>query len=323
MKILSKISALFIAAGLFFASCSKENVDVMNVEDPNFRPDTVDVNPLLKNMNSFSNDTIYLSCIAIPFPVDFKQMSGNTITLSNQSDFQAAMLNPDSLVDFVYPFLTVVKGSPVVINKPDDLVSALILCSSGTATCSDYQAHALLFYSALNIFTVNRYDYSINYPVDLIINGQTITLNQDSDYLPAIGNNPARIPDADLVYPVSVSQFGQTITMNSDQEVCDFHETLNEDCVNKPAHIQFFFNEGGGTPISCAYFISYPVDVDFNGTQLTMQSQSDYTTLLNGNPNVYSGLTLVYPVNATKIENGQQLSFSSDADVCQYLDTCF
>jgi hypothetical protein len=105
--------------------------------------------------------------------------------------------------------------------------------------------------------------------------------------------------------------------------VCDFAETLNEDCVNKPDHILFFFNEGGGLPSSCTYLIDYPIQVNYNGNVINIPSFSDYTALLNSDPNVYSGLSLVYPVSANKFDNGQQLTFTADGEICQYLNFCF
>jgi hypothetical protein len=196
------------------------------------------------------------------------------------------------------------------------------MCDTATVTCADLDAHMLLFYNALNIFTINRYPFTINYPVQMEVNGLVVTLNQDSDYLPAIGGNPMRPDSATLVYPITIQQFGQTIVLNSDQDVCDFHATLDENCSNKPGHIQFFFNGGSGTPSTCAYFINFPVQGVYNGTILTFQNYTDYTTLLMNDPNVLNGLSLIFPVSIEKYSNGQNLSFNSNADICQYLNTC-
>jgi len=319
MKHLINLGVLAILTALFFSSCEKENVDQIIVD---YSPDTVDINPLLRQMMTF-NDTIFITCVGIPYPVEFEQMSGNIITVNDSTDLYAASVNPDSIVDFVYPFQAVVNNNTVIINNIQDLVEEIVICNSVIPSCGDFDAHVLLFYKALNIFSTTKYLFTINYPVQLVVNGQTVTLNQNSDYIPAIGGNPSRPDEAALVYPITVKQFGQTLTFNSDQDVCDFHDTFSENCTNKPEHVQFFFNEGGGTPITCAYFINYPVQVNYNGAQLNIQSFSDYTTLLNNDPNVLSGLSLVYPVSATKFQNGQQLTFSANGDICQYLDNCF
>ena len=320
MKHLIKLGALALAMAFSFASCKKENKDEIIV---NYSPDTVEVNPIIKRTQSFSADTLHISCVAIPYPIDFKQASGKKLTIKDSSDYNAALTNPDSIVDFVYPMKAMVKGTPTTISNVEDLMTAIVFCDSRIPTCADFDAHMLLFYKALNIFTNNKYEFTINYPVQVVVNGQTITLKENSDYIPAIGGNPSRPEKATLVYPITIKQFGQTITLNSDQDVCDFHSTLSENCTNKPAHIQFFFNEGGGTPISCAYYITYPVQVDYKGNRYTIKSRGEYTTLLNNDPDAYKGLSLVLPVKATKFQNRQSLIFQANNDICQYLDNCF
>jgi hypothetical protein len=228
----------------------------------------------------------------------------------------------DSLVDFVYPFTAISNNSVFQIGEIDDLALALIACASTTLDCSDLDAHVLLFFNALNILTTNNYVYEINYPVTLLVEGNQVVINSDSQYLPAIGGSPFSYLETELVYPITITQFGRDIILNSDADVCQFNETLSEACVNKPPHIQFFFNEGGGTPLNCAYFISYPVEIVSNNDTLQIQTRDDYLNELNSSPNAYGDIELVYPVGATKFVDGQQLSFGADADICQYLNNC-
>lgn len=320
MKNLIRLGALALTLAITFGSCKKENKDEIIV---NYSPETVDVNPIIKRMQSFSADTLYISCVAIPYPIEFKQVSGKKLIVNDSAGLNAMYSNADSVVDFVYPFKAVVKGNSTTIGNVEELMNAIVFCDSRQATCADYDAHMLLFYNALNIFTTNKYVYTINYPVTVVVNGKNITLDQDDDYIPAIGGNPSRPEKATLVYPITIKQFGQTITLNNDQEVCDFHTTLSENCISKPAHIQFFFNEGGGTRISCAYFIHYPVQVDYKGKRYDIKNRGEYTSLLNNDTEVYKGLNLVYPVKATKFQNGTQLTFKANGDICTYLDNCF
>lgn len=315
---------LFILALAFFlaltaSSCEKNNVDKIIVD---YSPDTVDFNPFLNKMQLFSSDTLYMSCLAIPYPIDFMRMSGTALTVNDSSDLTLALVSPDSITDFVYPLQVYSRGASKTVNSIQELATELVWCDTTTVTCADLEAHVLLFFNGLNIFTINKYPYTINYPVQMLVNNQVVTLNQDSDYLPAIGGNPMRPDSANLVYPITIQQFGQTIVLNSDQDVCNFYATLDESCGNKPGHIQFFFNEGPGSAISCTYFINFPVQATYNGSVLTFQSRQDYTTLLTSDPNAYNGLSLVFPVTAERYQNGQTLSFTSDADICQYLTTC-
>ena len=322
MKILNKIILPALMMALLFASCRKDDVDEITSAPPSYSVDTIGVNPMLNRLKSSSTDTIQISCVKIPLPVTFRQASGSSITVNNQQEFDAAQLNPDSLVDFIYPFNSIVNGSNFSITVIDDLALAVVTCSSRPTTCADLDAHVLLFYNALNLYSVNKYVYTINYPVTVIVDGVSIVLNNDDDYLSAIGGDPSRPKDAQLVYPITVNQFGRTITLNNDDDVCQFYFTLFEPCVNKPPHIQFFFNEGPGTPGNCTYFINYPLTVNMNGNPMNIVDRDAYLNLLNSSPNAYNGISLVYPVSAQRFNNNQNLVFISASDICQYLDTC-
>lgn len=326
MKILSKITfwALFMA--ILFSACDRENMDEIIPAKPQYQIDTISVNPLIYRLNSSSPDSINISCVSIPLPVDFLQASGNTVTVNTETELDSVSLLPDSLVDFVYPLDGYIGTNVITFQQIEDFIPALQTCGSividTTVSCSDLKPHVLLFFNGLNIFTLNRYVYEINYPVTLVVNGTQVVLNQDGDYLPAIGGSPSNLPPTDLVYPITITQFGRDIVLNSDNDVCAFYQTLDEPCANKPAHIQFFFNEGPGRPINCTYFIDYPVDIISNGVTIQIQTRDDYLNELNSSPNAYSDIDLVYPVTASEFVSGQQISFGSAADICQYYDNC-
>lgn len=322
MKIANKISVLTLFVAILFSACRKNNFDEIITKDPGYKIDTIDVNPLLRDLRVLTPDTLYIDCVRIPFPVELLQASGNTITINSEAELDAAIMLADSIVDFVYPFEAVSNNVVTQIEKVEDLAVALTLCASTPVDCLDQDAHVLLFFNGLNILTLNRYVYDINYPVTLIVEGNQVVINNDDEYLPAVGGSPFNLLKTELVYPITVTQFGQNIVLNSDADVCQFYKTLDEPCGNKPSHIQFFFNEGPGTPINCTYFINYPLEVNLNGNTIQIQSRNDYLDLLNSSPFAYNGIELVYPVNVSKYIGSQQVIFGSDADICQYLDNC-
>ncbi len=147
-----------------------------------------------------------------------------------------------------------------------------------------------------------------------------MVVNSEDEYITAIGGNPSRFLDVEIVYPVTITQFGQTIVLNDDGDVCDFYNTLREDCANKPAHIQFFYNEGPGTPINCAYFIEYPVKITLLGTTIEIQDRQQYRDLLNASPNALNGIELVYPVSVYQVQDDDKFTFDADAEICDYLE---
>lgn len=312
-----------LGVALLFSSCQKENIDRIVTEDPNYQPEELTVNSLLDKMRSLSADSINLDCMSIPLPIEFLQASGNVITITANTDLDSVAALNDTVVDFVYPFTAYVDNDPISINSLEDLFLTLISCDPVVlGPCADTDAHILLFFNALNIFSVNNYEYDINYPVTIIVQGNPIILNEDDDYLPAIGGSPFQPLPTELSYPITITQFGRNIILNSDAEVCDFYQTLDEDCSNKPAHIQYFFNEGPGMPMGCTYFVDYPVMVQINGSTQTMMDRDDYLNTLNASPSAYNDIKLIYPVSITRFNDNQQISFNSDSDICNYLDNC-
>ena len=330
MKIITKISLFILLGAILFTACEKENVDEIVPREPDYQidtvevnPDTVEVNPLVRDLKTNSSNAIILDCIRIPFPVEFLQASGNTIIVNNEDEFDDATMLADSIVDFVYPFEALDEDdNEIIIEEIEDLAMALTACVIGPPDPCDEitPAHVLLFYNAFNIFTINQYEFEVEFPFTLIVEGNEVVVNNENEYIPAIGGNPSRFLDVEIKYPVTITQFGQEIILTSDDDVCQFYKTLGEPCENKPAHIQFFFNEGGGTPVNCAYFIDYPVEIILDGAQLQIQDGQQYRDELNASPDALDNIELVYPVTIYQFEDGDEITFEEDADICDYLD---
>ncbi|MEO1438480.1 MAG: hypothetical protein AAFV80_23275 [Bacteroidota bacterium] len=318
MNTIHKIGLLAIFMGFLLTACQKENIDEIIPEEPIIVTDTIEVNPLVKQLSASANDALVIDCISIPLPIDFLTASGDVITVYSEADLDS------TIVDFVYPFDVENTNSDTVLQiaTVEELVLAITDCSTTLPECTDADAHVLLFFNALDILTINIYEYDVNYPVDLIVEGVQVTINSDDEYLPAVGGSPFDLLETELVYPITITQFGEDITLNNDGEVCQFYETLDEPCENKPAHIQFFFNEGGGVPVNCAYFINYPVEITSNGSTLTIAAPSDYLNELNASPTAFDDFELVYPASITNFNSGDQIVFNTDADICLYLDNC-
>jgi hypothetical protein len=321
MQILSKLSLFVLFFGIVLTSCQKENIDEIITQDPNYIPDTIAVNPFFTEFRSISQDSLNIDCMSIPYPIEFLRASGNTVTVNSEDELEAVSMQQDSLVDFVYPFSAFVNNTEFTISNVEDIGVAILPCFEREYECGDVEPHVLLFYRALNLFTRNKYEYKINYPVTLVIEGNQVVINNDSEYVPAIGGNPSRFPKGQLVYPITVTQFGRDIVLNSDQDVCAFSEVQSEACQNKPAHIQFFFNEGPG-PINCAYLIEFPVTITMSGTSINVQNREAYRDILNSSSSAYDNIQLVYPVSIWRITSEQELTFNADADICQYLNNC-
>ena len=154
----------------------------------------------------------------------------------------------------------------------------------------------------------------------MIVDGSEVEVNNEDEYIQAIGGNPSRFGDVEIVYPVNITQFGQEISLNSDQDVCEFWETLVAPCEERPAHIQFFFNEGGGVPSNCAYYIDFPVTIELDGMPIQIQTNADYQSELNASPDAFDGIELVYPLTVIQFQDGDEITFASDDDICDYFN---
>jgi len=280
--------------------------------------------PLFTGANGNSGDPF--DCFSFIYPIDVLIIEPDTITTVNDEDELVLLSMAGDSFELIYPVdIQDSTGMVTTLDSDMDLGLAFIDCWGFIDTTSvdpcDVEAHILLFFNGLNILTTNHYTYEMNYPITIEVNGTQVVLNEDDDYLPAIGGSPFSPESAVIVYPVSVTQFGQSIEMNNDQEVCDFVGTLSEPCINKPAHVQLFHNTFG-VPISCSFGVEFPMNLERNGVQITILNSDDYFAELN-TPGAYDELTLEYPVSVLKYDNGLTITFQSDTDVCDYLDNCF
>lgn len=281
--------------------------------------------PLARGINGSSAHPF--DCFDFVYPLDVRIIeSGTIVTINNENDLVHQSLSGED-AEFIYPLdIEDEFGVVTTINSELDFIQVFIACdiiiidTTTTNPCNFAEAHILLFFNGLNIFSTNNYKYTFNYPITLIVEGTPVVLNSDADYIPAIGS-PSRPKSAEIQYPVSVRQFGRTIILNNDKDVCDFYNTREEPCSNKPAHIQLFHNTVG-VPLTCGFFVDFPVTLTRNGVQLTFDDRNEYLAELD-TPGAYDDLEIVYPVSVEKVNNGQKVTFNSDSDICDYLDNCF
>jgi hypothetical protein len=265
-------------------------------------------------------------CFTFVYPIDVLIIVPDTVATINSEDELVQLCLSGVEYELLFPVDVIDQaGNRRTLNDVMDLFNVYVDCGiividTTSGPCAHVEAHVLLFFNGLDIFTRNPYEYDFNYPITLVVEGIQVVLNSDDDYIPAIGGDPSRYKSAEIVYPVSVVQFGRTLVFNNDDDVCAFYETLSEPCSNKPAHIQFLHNTVG-VPIDCAFFVNYPFDVDINGTVITLNNRDEYKAELN-KTGAYDDIELVYPVTASKITNGQQITFNSDSEICDYINIC-
>ena len=156
--------ALLLFAGLFMVSCDKENVDVVIPDEPDYTPDTVQVNNLFKAVDPGS-DALSMDCIQIPFPIEFEQQSGGTVLINSLPEYEAALdlQGEDRIVDFVFPLLVSDKdGNPHQVNNNSELGTDFSSC----VPTSGWEASTTSM-GLLPAFLFEALCFDIVYPVNL------------------------------------------------------------------------------------------------------------------------------------------------------------
>ncbi len=164
--------------------------------------------------------------LAIQYPYNVITEDGESITVENENQ-EAALILSGQEYTIQYPFNLVDEtGGVTTINNETEFILLILPCLitvEDPAEPCDTEAHVLLFFNAHNIFTIFDCPFDINYPVDVTVDGATVTLNDVYDYFDETGA-PSNIGDVELIYPitVTVAADGSNVELNSDQDVCDF-----------------------------------------------------------------------------------------------------
>lgn len=172
------------------------------------------------------------SCYTINYPAQV-QAEGVTYTLNSTSDYfevysmYATQINA---IDLIYPIsvTNTESGTENTLNNRDEICDYVNACFEDDDTgCDntsddDQTVHIGLFFSAYNIFSVFDCPFDFEYPVQIEIEGTLYDINNDADYINAIGS-PFSPGEATLIFPITVvEENGNTETLNSNADVCSF-----------------------------------------------------------------------------------------------------
>ena len=268
-------------------------------------------------------EVIGFGCLTIQYPFDVATSDGTIITINNEDEYVALLMSgADSEIQFPFS-LANEDGEIFVINSIQDLVNAFHGCGifiviEPLDCVTDIDPSIILFYN-IN----GRYRYDINLPITLIRddNGEEVVINDYDDYFDNFGDPFSGIVTADIVYPISIKQFGQDRVLESDEDMCELYESLFfNTCESKPAHIQFFYSTVM-TPIDCSIQPLLPLEVTFNATTIELTSYDQYYDLLEESGS-YEGIEIVYPVSALLSASGDNITFESDDELCEFLNNC-
>ena len=177
------------------------------VIDPEW-PDSLDVDV---NFGGFG-------CYDFVFPLDVSDLDGSITTLENENDFNVALLN-GNVASLVFPLTLahIETGETIEVADDNALFEAMLLCGGDIVEPPVFENEAFFFF--ISSSDIDGECYEINYPVSAIgLDSIQITFQNGEELLESFAVDI--IPHT-LVYPVSVNMLldGQTITLDGAEDV--------------------------------------------------------------------------------------------------------
>lgn len=215
---------------------------------------------VIEDLDIETYDTYVFSsnCFELAFPLSFVTSNDEIITVANQDALFNLFSDPNQITvvyDFVYPFNVIVDNETVTINNIYEFDALNFNCIDiSDCACQEIYAPVcvatstgeILFYpnecfANCDGFTSadfvscdgdnNIYDslgtcFNIEYPIQMMVLGEVVTVNNDSQLLEYLIELPN---DANVVFPINVTlpQTGATFLF-LDQEIMNL--TLNNIC---------------------------------------------------------------------------------------------
>ena len=127
MKQIKYIAFSLLVFGLFFTSCTPENIDVEDVE---IVVQDKTENNLVTRSNTTTENGVLLACLTIDFPFFVTTVNGETIEILDADDFEFAFSDTSNyIVDFIYPLsITQEDGTSSTTNSIDELGELFASC---------------------------------------------------------------------------------------------------------------------------------------------------------------------------------------------------
>ncbi len=390
-KIFTLTLLMFLA--LFNTSCKK---DIENNEPSQQVEESALVRSVVTSFrNSGTNDNqtsdtqtqnaigSYM-CFELNYPISVIYNDGSTVSMANDSEFAVAInsqTNDHYIINFVYPFdITLSDGTVQTIQDDAAFEAAINDCQilndnmpSITAIyCFDFVYPITLVYNngdtlvvndaneyddAIYNSTGNLYVESIEYPFDIIVDGQTQTITNaiefqiaedqcNGDYVQC-----ANLPPTDLFngcvsldYPVTlVYNDGSTLVVNSDQEYNDALQNSNANLYVVDFQYDFSVIQNGNTitvhnigefynilmecymntdftDLLCFTFV-YPITIIMpDGSHVEVHNNMELNVLIG--PNTINPHNVQYEYPFDVIKDGVTITIHDSGEYEDLLDSC-
>jgi len=258
-------------------------------------------------------------CFTIVFPLTVS-VNGADVTVDSEDAFTDLLTSFDgdtiSEFEFVFPFSVFVlaDSSTVEITSEEDLGAVLETCDFGDFDDWDDDFD----------FGFGTECFEINYPLNLTINGESVTFNSEEDLAAALGDLVQdESASIELEYPVSITlaSDNSVVTINNDEEwtgaledACDFDGGDWDDDDDN----DWDPNEGYG-----CFELNFPFTLSINGEEVTISSEEDFATILLDLGDVEEiDIQLVYPVSVTIFSDSSTVTINNEEEWEALCDAC-
>jgi len=281
---------------LAFTSCKKEEVSEMNEEIEETAVDTTTTNPLVLQMsyNISSTTGLDLECFSVDFPFDL-DVAGSIVTINDNDDFEAVLLDEPEIIDFVYPLaITYPDGETESIADAEALGNAFASCIPDGGWVEIEGTFPAFLINDLNSC------YTLSYPVSLVdAEGNVSVANDEGEFIDLASTNNT----LSFQFPLSlIDEDGNVATAEDDEGLFQLLFECEDDVYNPGGEDPFFYD---------CWDYTFPFNMmDQDGNTVSINNHNDFfNALLNG-----TALEYVYPLTLTN-SDGELLVVNNETEL--------
>lgn len=257
-------------------------------------------------------------CFDLVYPVNLTDAEGNLSEAADESELIDLIVNAEFGLFFVFPISVVDEAGEVsTIEHMDDFYNIASDCDNidPVVVGEGFEAQGFLCYQLV-------------YPIEVLDgNGNLLIVNDANEYANLVLNGEALAIQYSFTLEsiadqstYTVNDFNDYIAALNECEGVDIVIDTTSTACDAPGNVLLFLNQGGPAQSPCRFSINYPVDLEAGGTTFTINTYLEYFDVYNAYN--LNEIEVVYPVTVTVNSTGEVLEFTSDDDLCTYIEDC-